>query len=66
MADRARQTLVGFTLGTVGFCGAGILVSSQLASEACFAAMTVSGFVAIVVYMAQARSYDPYREKAEE
>ncbi len=58
--------MVGCTLVSVGSLGAAIVVSSPTISIACYAAMVASGLAVVIMHLASARSYDPYREREEE
>jgi hypothetical protein len=58
--------MVGCTLVSVGSLGAAVVISSPTASLACYAAMVVSGIAVVVLHLASARAYDPYRESEKE
>jgi endonuclease YncB( thermonuclease family) len=51
VADRSRQAMVVCTMVSVGSLGA---------------AMVVSGLAVVIVHLASARAYDPYRDSEKE
>jgi hypothetical protein len=64
--DRSRQALVGFTMGTVAFLGAAVLIDQPLIQNVCFGAMTVCSFIAIGIYFASAIPVNGYEVERKE
>lgn len=58
--------MVVCTMVSVGSLGAAVVISSPTASLACYAAMVVSGLAVVIVHLASARAYDPYRDSEKE